>query len=173
MAGLMAGLTAQLMEDSPLPDNRRLLTLLMVGAVILSITSIDWGGPVFHTGGAGVLGEFISALFPPELSPSFLGLALQATWQTLVFAVAGITVAILLGFPLGVIASGAVFGSGKTAGPPITAARFFLAAVRSIHELVWALLFVPAPRTSSSSPRISANWGCSWRQKQGSASSTT
>ena len=137
------------MEALPLPDNRRLLTLLMVGAVIWSVTSIDWGGPVFHTGGAAVLGEFISALFPPELSPAFLGLALQATWQTLVFGVAGITLAILLGFPLSVIAAGAFFGSGKTSGALIIAVRVFLAAVRPIHEVVWALLFVAAFGLSS------------------------
>lgn len=149
MAGLALDLMLGPMEASPLRDNRRLLTLLMVGAVIWSMTSIDWSGPVFHTGGAGVMGEFFFALFPPELSPSFLGLALKATWQTLVFAVAGITLAIVLGFPLGVIASGAVFGSGKAAGAPIAAGRFLLAAVRSIHELVWALLFVAAFGLSS------------------------
>jgi len=132
-----------------LPDHRRLLTLLMVAAVIWSVASAGWGGPVFHTGGAAVLGEIASALFPPELSPSFLGLALAATWQTLVFAVAGITLAIVLGLPLGVIASGAVFGPGRSSAVAIAAARFFLAAVRSIHELVWAVLFVAAFGLSS------------------------
>jgi phosphonate transport system permease protein len=130
-------------------DDRRLLTLFMVGAVILSIAGLDWGGPVLHTGGAALLGEFASALFPPEWSPSFLRLALAATWQTLVFAVAGITLAIVLGLPLGVVASGAVFGSGSSSPAPIAAARFFLAAVRSIHELVWAVLFVAAFGLSS------------------------
>lgn len=122
---------------------------MMVAAVIWSMTSIDWGGPVFHTGGAGVLGEFIAALFPPELSPSFLGLALAATWQTLVFAVAGMTLAVVLGFPLGVIASGAVFGSGKRAGAAVAGVRLFLAMIRSVHELVWAVLFVAAFGLSS------------------------
>ena len=132
-----------------MPDNRRLLTLLMLGAAVWSVASAGWGGPVFHTGGAGVLRDFLAALFPPELSPSFLALGLKATWQTLAFAVAGITLAIVLGFPLGVIASGAVFGSGRSSMAPIAAARFFLAAVRSIHELVWAVLFVAAFGLSS------------------------
>ena len=144
-----AVLAAGLIEDPSLPDHRRVLTLLMVVAVILSISGIDWGGPIFHTGGGGVLGEFISALFPPEVSLSFLGLALVATWQTLVFAVAGMTLAVLLGLPLGIIASGAVFGSGRSGGTLIAAVRFFLAMIRSVHELVWAVLFVAAFGLSS------------------------
>ena len=129
------------MGAAGLLDHRRLLTLLMVGAVVLSVSGIDWGSPLFHTGGGGAARDFLSALFPPELSPSFLVLALAASWQTLAFAVAGITLAIVLGLPLGVIASGSVFGSGRSSIAPIAAARFFLAAIRSIHELVWAVLF--------------------------------
>ena len=137
------------MGATGLLDHRRLLTLLMVGAVIFSVAGIDWGSPLFHTGGGGAARDFLAALFPPELSPSFLELALAASWQTLAFAVAGITLAIVLGLPLGVIASGSVFGAGQSSIAPIVVARFFLAAIRSIHELVWAVLFVAAFGLSS------------------------
>ena len=127
-------------------DNRRLLTLLLAVASLWSLASIDWGGPLVHTGGAAALLDFLLALFPPELSLRFLGLALAATWQTLAFAVASISLAVLLGLPLGVIASGAAFDSGR---PWVVGVRVFLAAIRSIHELVWAVLLVAAFGLSS------------------------
>jgi phosphonate transport system permease protein len=68
---------------------------------------------------------------------------LLAGWQTLAYAVAGMTVAILIGFPLGAIASGTVLSSPLST-PMAVSARLFLASIRAIHELVWAALFVAA-----------------------------
>ena len=68
---------------------------------------------------------------------------------TLAYAVAGITLAVLIGFPLGIIASGSVSGSAGTGLGLAVAVRFILAAMRSIHELVWAVLFVAAFGLSS------------------------
>ncbi|PKB77807.1 MAG: hypothetical protein BZY88_20780 [SAR202 cluster bacterium Io17-Chloro-G9] len=142
---------AQRLANSKLPDgqlfsNRRLLTLVLVAAAVWSLASVNWSGPLIHTRGGAVLVDFLLALFPPELSPGFLGLAFTATWQTLAFAVAGITLAVSLGVPLGVIASGSTGPSGR---PWVAAARLFLAVIRSIHELVWAVLFVAAFGLSS------------------------
>jgi len=122
-----------------------LLTFLLAGAFIWSLTGVEWGEPLVHTGGASSALNFFLALFPPELSPEFLGIALRASWQTLVYAVAGITLAVIIGLPLGVIASGTVMTTGswlKT--PPIAVTRLFLGSMRAIHELVWAVLFVAA-----------------------------
>ena len=52
-------------------DNRRLLSLVLVGALAWSLAGINWGGPLGHTGGAGTLRDFVLALLPPELSPGF------------------------------------------------------------------------------------------------------
>lgn len=93
--------------------------------------------------------DFLSALFPPDLSPEFLGLAVAASWQTLAYAVAGITLAVLIGFPLGVIASGSALDSPRAGLGLAVAVRFVLAAMRSIHELIWAVLFVAAFGLSS------------------------
>ncbi|MFQ6031207.1 MAG: PhnE/PtxC family ABC transporter permease, partial [Dehalococcoidia bacterium] len=110
---------------------------------------MDWRGPIIHTGGWETLRDFLLALFPPDLSPQFLHVALQASWQTLVYAVAGITLAGLIGFPLGVIASNTVTGSRRSGHQLVVAVRLLLAAIRSIHELVWAVLFVTAFGLSS------------------------
>jgi phosphonate transport system permease protein len=122
-----------------------LLTFLLAGAFIWSLTSIEWGQPLVHTGGASSALKFFLALFPPDLSPEFLAIAVRASWQTLVYAVAGISLAVVIGLPLGVIASGAVMTPGSRLKMPLIAAtRLFLGSMRAVHELVWAVLFVAA-----------------------------
>jgi phosphonate ABC transporter permease subunit PhnE len=126
-------------------EGHYLLTFLLAGAFIWSLTSVDWSGPLVHTGGASTALKFFLALFPPDLSPGFLAIALQASWQTLVYAVAGITLAVIIGLPLGVIASGTVVTPGSRLKTPLIAStRLFLGGMRAIHELVWAVLFVAA-----------------------------
>ena len=94
-------------------DARRLLSLVLIGAFVWSLSSVDWRGGIVHTGGGDALKDFPLALFPPELSPGFLKLGLIASWQTVVHAVAGITLAIIIGLPLGVIASGSLGKPGR------------------------------------------------------------
>ena len=130
-------------------ENRAILTLLLLGAIIWSLASVDWSGPLVHTGGLATVRGFFLALFPPELSPGFLRLALAASWQTVAYAVAGITLAVLVGVPLGVISSGATAESTHTGVPLATGVRLLLAGMRSVHELVWAVLFVTAFGLSS------------------------
>lgn len=93
--------------------------------------------------------SFLQALVPPDLSPDFLRLGLAASWQTLAYAVAGITLAVILGFPLGIVAAGSSGGTPKAGAGLAVAVRLVLAALRSVHELVWAVLFVVAFGLSS------------------------
>jgi phosphonate transport system permease protein len=125
-------------------QSRHLLTFLLMGAFLWSLASVNWGGPIIHTGGGHAALSFLLALFPPDLSLEFLWVGLAASWQTLTYAVAGMSVAILIGFPLGVIASGSVVSSARIRQPIALLTRLFLGSVRSIHELVWAALFVAA-----------------------------
>jgi phosphonate transport system permease protein len=120
------------------------MTLLLAGAFLWSVASVNWGGSIVHSGGGTAARDLFMALFPPELSPQFLRLGLMASWQTVAYAVAGITLALLIGFPLGVIASGVGFGSSRWRLPAILGTRVFLGGIRAIHELVWAVLFVAA-----------------------------
>jgi phosphonate transport system permease protein len=122
---------------------------VLAGALVWSVASIDWGGGIVHTGGAGALKDFVLALFPPELSPGFLRTALIAGWQTVAYAVASITLAVIIGLPLGVIASGTLAQSSRSRIATVAGVRFLLAAMRSVHELVWAVLFVTAFGLSS------------------------
>ena len=130
-------------------ETRRLLTLVLAAALIWSVASVDWGGGIVHTGGGDAFKEFFLALFPPELSPGFLKLALAASWQTVVHAVAGITLAVVIGLLLGIVASGSLGNPGRSRLAIAVTVRFVLAVMRSIHELVWAVLFVTAFGLSS------------------------
>ncbi len=130
-------------------EARRLLSLVLIGVFLWSLTGVDWNGGIVHSGGGNSIKDFSLGLFPPELSPGFLKLAMIASWQTVVHAVAGITLAIVIGFPLGVVASGSLGNPGRSRTAIATVVRFVLAFMRSIHELVWAVLFVSAFGLSS------------------------
>ncbi|MEE8414444.1 MAG: ABC transporter permease subunit [Dehalococcoidales bacterium] len=125
-------------------ESKGFLSILLLAALAWSVSAVDWGRPLVHPGGVAPLLQFLAALLKLEVSPSFLKMALLASWQTTAYAVAGITLAIALGFPLGIIASGVLARSQWIRRPMILSTRFLLAIFRSVHELVWALLFVVA-----------------------------
>ena len=123
---------------------RGFLTLLLAVAFIWSLTAVNWSDSPVHRGGLSSIVEFFKAAVAPEVSGSFLSLAFGAAWKTVVYAVAGICLAVVLGLPLGVLASGVLArGSGtKVAG--VAGFRFLAGAMRAIHELIWAWFFVTA-----------------------------
>ena len=125
-------------------EGRRVLTLILLAAFFWSLTSVDWGRGVFHPGGASSAVQIFSSIFTPDLSPDFLKLALVASWKTISFAVAGITLAVVVGLPLGIVASGVLARSGTGRVVSVTGVRFGLGLLRSVHELVWAWMFVVA-----------------------------
>ncbi len=131
---------ARLFLESP-----HFLTLLLLLAVAWSVTNIDWGGPLLHTNGWQSALTLLIAGFMPDLSPSFLLVCLRAAWQTMTIALTSMTVAVLIGLPLGILASGGLATPGSRFQMPAKiGARFVLGALRSIHELVWAVLLVAA-----------------------------
>ena len=141
----MTSITALRRRPLKLLESRYLLSFLLIAALVWSLTSVDWNDPIVHAGGGRSARQFFQALFPPDLSPEFLAIGLKASWRTVAYAVAGITVAVLIGLPLGVVASGRVFPTSTRVRLPLMAVtRLFLASSRAIHELVWAVLFVSA-----------------------------
>ena len=125
-------------------ESRQLLTLILLAAFGWSLLNVDWGGGLIHTGGLRALGEFGGALFRPDLSPDTLAAAVRASWTTLAYAATGLSLALVIGFPLGVIGSGVLTRSPWLRRLNIGGTRAVLAFFRSIHELVWAWLFVAA-----------------------------
>ena len=125
-------------------DNRKWLTLILGGALVLSLLQVDWGSSAVHTGGLAAAGEIIGSAFTPRVDIGTLGKAFSEAWTTVALAVAGLTVALVIGVPIGVFASGVLARETRFKVLNIGAARFALAFFRSIHELVWAWIFIVA-----------------------------
>lgn len=95
-----------------------------------------------------VTGHFIASFVPPAHSLEFLSLVARETWRTVAIATAGITLGLLLAVPLTLVATRALSMSaltGRMAPLPLAlrqAVRMLLIGLRSVPELVWALVFV-------------------------------
>ncbi|MBL0086936.1 MAG: ABC transporter permease [Ideonella sp.] len=92
--------------------------------------------------------RFVGSFFPPAIEPSFLALVARETWRTVAIATAGITLALGLAIPLTLLSTRALSISalsGRMAPVPALvrqALRWLLIVLRSVPELVWALVFV-------------------------------
>ena len=125
-------------------EGRPLLTVILLAAFLLSLFRIEWGSGLFHSGGLRAIGDFAVAVFRPNLSPEVLDAAVRASWTTVAYAFTGLSAALVIGFPLGVLASGVLTRSPGLRRASVVGTRFSLASLRSVHELVWAWLFVVA-----------------------------
>ncbi|QVY62563.1 PhnE/PtxC family ABC transporter permease [Cytobacillus gottheilii] len=121
---------------------RLFLTLLLIGIFLWSLSSVTWSSDLVHGSGMDTLIEILSALFMPDLSGEILAIALESIVITVVYAVAGMSLALILAFFLGIFASGVL---SETKAGKVMSSSFFrgiLSFMRAIHELVWAWLFV-------------------------------
>jgi phosphonate transport system permease protein len=123
---------------------RFILTLLLMAIFFWSLTSIHWNSELFHAGGIPTMLQIVEGLLQPNLEPSILLVGLESTWITLAYAVAGMSLAIVYAFIVGVLASGTVTSSRFSRIISIVFFRGILGFTRSIHELIWAWLFVAA-----------------------------
>lgn len=100
--------------------------------------------------------QFLAQFFPPDFSPEFLRLILTATWQTIAIATAGLSLALLFAIPAAYLIAQTsapetigleTVGVSRSAGRMLRSSlglslRWCLVILRSVPELVWALLFV-------------------------------
>jgi phosphonate transport system permease protein len=92
--------------------------------------------------------NFLAGFVPPRLDGEFLLLVARETWRTVAIATAGLTLALLLALPLTLLSVRALSVSGLAGrmAPVPAALRFALRALmvvlRSVPELIWALVFV-------------------------------
>ena len=95
-----------------------------------------------------VSGKFIASFFPPALGPEFLAMVARETWRTVAMATAGIALALVLALPLTLLTTRSLSISalsGRMARGPFwlrQGLKWLLIVLRSIPELVWALVFV-------------------------------
>ncbi len=92
--------------------------------------------------------RFLGDFFPPKTEPEFLAMVLRETWRTVAIATAGIVLALVLAVPLTLLSVRVLSVSGlagrMAAGPAMVrgAVRWLLIVLRSVPELIWALVFV-------------------------------
>lgn len=132
---------------------RLLLTLLAIALLWPGIHLAELNpGVLLQADSTRSMGAFVAAFWPPEHNPEFLGLLFEATLQTLAIATAGMALALLLAVPASLLASRALSLSAASRGGrpdlpgrclrwPVRGVLIFL---RSVPEIVWALLFVRA-----------------------------
>ena len=91
---------------------------------------------------------FLATFFPPHADPAFLRMVAHEAWRTVAIATCGMVLALILAVPM-TLASTAVLSVSALPGrmhalPFIVrqAIRWLLIVLRSVPELVWALVFV-------------------------------
>lgn len=141
-------------QDRPTLFNRRLMWLVIFGGALFwaLLESGIFQNELINTGGFALGGEFLHAITRPELSSEFIRLTLESVLITLAFAVCGLFLSLIFGFIGGVVASETwvkayTISREDQALPPIVyglwlALRGILTLFRSVHEIVWALIFV-------------------------------
>jgi phosphonate transport system permease protein len=92
--------------------------------------------------------KFVASFWPLVFTGEFLEMVARETWRTVAMATAGITLALVLAIPLTLLSTRVLSVSalsGRMARGPYwlrQAVRWCLILLRSIPELVWALVFV-------------------------------
>ena len=102
------------------------------------------------------LARFITGMFPPDFSWSFLSLMARPVLETIQISVMGTVIAVLIALPLGLLATGSLTWSGilheqrparhrwLLGFVPYALVRALLSIFRSVPEFVWAFMFVRA-----------------------------
>jgi len=151
------------------PGGRRtgvLAALALVGIVAWVQLGLAPSSLVPRPGGVQIARNFFAGALSPALdyqagdvpagAPPFLLRLLSALWSTILYAAAAVALALPAGLLLGFLASSSwwavdpVCGSRRRArrsalaGTAQALLRVFIAALRSVHELLWAVVFLAA-----------------------------
>jgi len=145
----------------PASGSRRLFPYLFatvfVASVLFSLREAQVDPRRLLDGDAlGNVAKFVRGMFPPRLDGEFLGLMVRPAIETVQISVMGTAIAVVLGVPLGLLATSSLTWRGvlheRTSRTgrwllgfaPYAAARAVLSVFRSIPEYVWAFMFVRA-----------------------------
>ncbi len=145
---------------APLPARGRsaaniILTGLVLTAVVLSALRTGFSlEALFSPATERAVREFLAGLFPPNLDPAYLLKTIGYMLQTVEISIVGTALAIVVAFPLSLLAmdrrgeEASLQGQGALAWGArrmlYYLTRGLLALLRGIPELVWALVFVVA-----------------------------
>ena len=140
------------------PISRSSAALLAALAVVTASAWIARADPrvLFSAEAAGNALRFVAGMFPPRLDREFLAMLVGPAIETIQISVVGTSIAVAIGFPLGLAATSSLVWRGVLHERRPSGARGALAVAfwalsravlsvfRSIPEFVWAFLFVRA-----------------------------
>lgn len=129
---------------------RRWLGLLAAAVVLWPLLVLAEFQPwtLFDARSLRVTGRFLAEFVPPRHDAEFLALLARETWRTVAIATAGMALAGLIALPLALAMterlSVSAVGGRMARGPAWLrqGVRAFTVVLRSVPELVWALVFV-------------------------------
>jgi phosphonate transport system permease protein len=132
-----------------------LLAILGAGIAAYFALGLSFKQLLPRAGGLRIARDFFAAALTPALDyeatdlpadiAPFLFKVLDAVRATVVFAAAAMALALLIGLPLGCLAAESWWqGRGKAGVAVRWCVRGFVIALRSVHELFWAVLFLAA-----------------------------
>ncbi len=139
--------------DVPARDpawHQRLFWIIFTFLLLWPLTEATEFRPsvLFEAENMKISAEFIGSFFPPVLEPDLHARILRETWKTVAIATAGMVLALIIAFPAHHFVHPGFVGVrhlGKMGALPFAirqAIRWTLIVLRSIPELVWALVFV-------------------------------
>ncbi len=105
-------------------------------------------GRIFDSRSFAVTRGFLASFLPPDVEPDFLRLVARETWRTVAMATAGMTLAFAFALPATFVStrvlSISALGGAMAPWPACVrhVVRALLIVLRSVPELVWALIFV-------------------------------
>jgi phosphonate transport system permease protein len=120
--------------------------LVLLWPMVVASEFRPWA--LFDAQSRGPTLQFLATFVPPATDADFLRLVARETWRTVAIATAGITLAFVIAVPatlLSVRTLSVSSLSGRMGHAPAVARqllRWVLIVLRSIPELVWALVFV-------------------------------
>ncbi|MBX2799024.1 MAG: ABC transporter permease subunit [Myxococcales bacterium] len=112
---------------------------------------------LWTTGGWQTLTEFASAALHPAWVDEggrgvwLVPVALRAARATVAFAAAAMGISVVAGLVLGVLASPVTWRGHPVGSVAVPMVRVWIAALRSVHELLWAMLLLAAVGLSPTS----------------------
>lgn len=144
----MAAVAAPALRD-PAWTRRLFWTLAALALLAPALVATEFKPWVFfEPENLRVTRRFLADFFPPKLEPEFLWLVGREAWRTVAIATCGMALALLLAIPLTLAATAALSVSalpGRMRAVPFLvrqAVRWLLILLRSVPELIWALVFV-------------------------------
>ena len=103
---------------------------------------------LFEAGNLRPTLKFLGDFFPPKVEGEFLLMVAKETWRTVAIATAGIVLALLLAVPMALLSVRVLSVSALTGKMNKLPAvfrmllRWWMVGLRSVPELIWALVFV-------------------------------